>query len=65
MKGRPYEANVPRSIIVLAVIWRNWDEATTVLRHARVVTDPKKLAELHAAAARQKSRAEDSEVGTI
>lgn len=37
--------------------WRNREEVSTVLRHARIVTDPRKLAELHAAAARQKSGA--------
>jgi hypothetical protein len=36
--------------------WRNWQLASTLLRHARVVTDPKKLAQLHAEAARQKRR---------
>lgn len=38
--------------------WRNSQLATSLLRHARIVTDPKKLAQLRAEAARQKLRAD-------
>lgn len=37
--------------------WRNSQLASSLLRHARIVTDPKKLAQLHAEAAKQKLRA--------
>lgn len=38
--------------------WRNSKLASNLLRHARIVTDPKKLARLRAEAARQKLRGE-------
>ena len=44
--------------------WR-LESVSTVLRHARIVTDPKKLAQLHAAAARQKTVVEGSRRGTM
>lgn len=40
--------------------WRNSKLASNVLRHARIVTDPKKLAQLRAEAAKQKLRGEAS-----
>lgn len=43
--------------------WRNSQLASSLLRHARIVTDPKKLAQLHAEAAKQ--TCEDRPEGTI
>ena len=40
--------------------WRNSKLASNLLRHARIVTDPKKLAHLRAEAAKQKLRGEAS-----
>jgi hypothetical protein len=45
--------------------WRNSERASSLLRHARIVTDPKKLAQLHAEAAKQKLRADAVRRGTI
>jgi hypothetical protein len=48
----------------IAFAWR-LESVSTVLRHARIVTDPKKIAQLHAEAARQKRPLENARRGRM
>ena len=45
--------------------WREEQLATALLRHARIVTDPKKLARIRAQAAKLKRLAEAEGKGTL